>query len=313
MVLFSDFVERAKNGDSDLWLGMLVWYSVSDVKVSHDAVVRALVAAGIDTNLPLPPKDADVFRRVCSKSERKRIPTDQDGIFENFLVRDLNADTEKVHRRVVGEKVDGKGKRLGYEQLADITFDKKTSTISTRKLGPTSIVAEEVVSAVKQGFQAERGTLNSYAVREWIRHFVLGLAATQVRPGGGVYFVSESYHDKLVALEKFCSQIPGNVEFHYLPLIDDKKQREMLQRAFESETADEIDKLLVEITEIKGAGKKITQSRYEDFLKKYHELMSKTESYGELLEEKLSTTQSRLEVFMRSMLELTENHVKFQN
>jgi hypothetical protein len=41
--------------------------------------------------------------------------------------------------------------------------------------------------------------------------------------------------------------------------------------------------------------------------------MSKTESYGELLEEKLSTTQSRLEVFMRSMLELTENHVKFQN
>lgn len=307
---FREHLERMLSTDQRLLLGYLTWYSVSDVKVSHGDVVRGLVAAGIDTNLPLPPKDADVFRRVCTKSERKRVPTLEEGVFENYLVRDLNADPEKVYRRIVMEKVDSKGRKLGYEQLYDITFDKKSGKITERKLGPANIVAEEVVKAVKQGFATERGTLNSYAIREWIRHFILSLAATQVRPGGGVYFVAEDKYDKVEALEKFCQSITG-VDFHYLPLIDDKKQREMLHRAFESEAADEIDRMLGEITEIKAAGRKITQSRYEDFLRKYHELTDRATEYGDLLEEKLSTTHSRLEIFMRSMVELTERHVKY--
>lgn len=308
---FRDHLESMLRTDQRLLLGYLTWYSVSDVRVSHGDVVRALVAAGIDTNLPLPPKDADVFRRVCTKSERKKVPTDDPGIYENYLVRDLNADTEKVYRRVVGEKVDAKGRRLGYEQLYDITFDKKSSKITERRLGPVNGVAEDIVNTIKQGFKVERGTLNSYAVREWIRHFVISLSATQVRPGGGVYFVAEGHHEKVEALEKFCHSIPGSVEFHYLPLIDDKKQREMLQRAFEAEASDEIDKMLVEITEIKANGKKITQSRYEDFLSKYHALTERATEYGNLLEEKLSTTHSRLEIFMKSMVELTERHVKY--
>lgn len=307
---FRDHLQRMLLADERLLLGYLTWYSVTEVKVSHGDVVRHLVAAGIDTNLPLPPKDADIFRRVCTKSERKRVPTGEEGIFENYLVRDLNADTDKVYRRIVMEKVDAKGRKLGYEQLYDITFDKKTAQITERRLGPENLVAEAVVNAVRQGFQMERGTLNSYAIREWIRHFILGLSATQVRPGGGVYFVAEEKHDKIVALEKFCQAISG-VEFHYLPLIDDKKQREMLHRAFESEAADEIDKMLAEIGDIKAAGKKITQSRYEDFLRRYHTLTERTTEYGDLLEEKLSTTHSRLEIFMRSMVELTEKHVKY--
>lgn len=307
---FRKHLERMLQTDERLLLGYLTYYSVSEVRVAHGDVVRALVSAGIDTNLPLPPKDADIFRRVCTKSERKRVPTAEEGIFENYLVRDLNSDVDKVYRRVVMERVDSKGRKLGYEQLYDITFDKKTAKITERKLGPQNLVAEEIVTAVKQGFIAERGTLNSYAVREWIRHFILSLNATQVRPGGGLYFVAEDKHDKIVALEKFCNSISG-VDFHYLPLIDDTKQREMLQRAFESEAADEIDRMLGEIGDIKAAGKKITQSRYEDFLRRYHALTDRATEYGNLLEEKLGTTHSRLEIFMRSMVELTERHVKY--
>lgn len=307
---FRKHLERMLQADERMLLGYLTWYSVSDVKVAHGEVVRALVAAGIDTSLPLPPKDADIFRRVCTKSERKRVATADEGVFENYLVRDLNSDNDNVYRRVVMERVDSKGRRLGYEQLYDITFDKQSAKISERRLGPQNLVAEEIVNAAKQGFASERGTLNSYAVREWIRHFILSLSATQVRPGGGVYFVAEDKHDRVLALEAFCNTVSG-VEFHYLPLIDDTKQREMLQRAFESEASDEIDRMLGEISDIKAAGKKITQSRYEDFLRRYHSLTEKATDYGDLLEEKLGTTHSRLEIFMRSMMELTERHVKF--
>lgn len=302
---FSDFTDRVKNGDESLFLGYLVWYSVSNVRVAHQAVIAAMVHAGIDKSLPLPPKESDVFRRVASKSERKRIPTVDAGIFENFLVRDLNADNEKVYKRIVGEKVDENGRKLGYEQLYDVTFDKASSNIMTRRLGPVSQIAEEIVTAIQTGFNLERGTLNSYAVREWIRHFVVGLSATQVRPGGGVYFLRQEHKDKIAALEQFATSLPGDVVFHSLPLIDDRKQREMLKAAFESETADEIDKLITEIGDIKANKKKVSATRYEEYLNKYHALVERTNEYSELLEEKMSTTHSRLEIFMREMVQLT--------
>jgi hypothetical protein len=168
---FREHLERMLKVDERILLGFLVWYSVSNVRMPHTSAVRALVQAGIDTNLPLPPRDDDVFRRVCTSAGKRKVPTADEGIYENYLVRDLNADNEKVYRRVVCEKVDAKGKRLGYEQLYDITFNKETSAITRRKLGPTSVMAEQIVDTIQQQFLAERGSLSSYAIREWIRHF----------------------------------------------------------------------------------------------------------------------------------------------
>lgn len=308
---FRDWLERQLKNDERLLLGYLTWYSVTGVTAPHDHLVRALINAGLDSNLPLPPKDDNVFRRVSAKAERKRVPTSDEGIYENFLVREVGYDDENVYRRIVAEKVDGKGRKLGYEQLYDVTFHRPTAQIIARQLGPTSVVATEMVEMIKQLFVRERGTLNSYAVREWLRHFVVSLNGTPTR-SGGVYFVAVKHKDKIEALKKFAAAVrPGDVRVHVVPLIDDRDQREMLRNAYEADTSDAIDKLLTEINEIRTKNRKITQARYEEFLNSYHALTEKTTEYGELLEEKLSTTHSRLDIFMKSMLALTSSHVKY--
>lgn len=318
---FSDLVDRVRTAESqnkDLYLGRLCWYSFSNVQVDHGDVIRSLVQEGISTNMPLPPKDADVFRRVSTEAQRKRVATHDDDIFENYLVRELSSKSdEHITRRIVVEQVDRKGKKLAYEQLADVTFHRVTSAISFQYISlpatPSALsfgshwqtTAQEITQTIQQEFAAWQGKLNTYSVREWTRHFIEGtLRGTKVRPGGGVYFVSEDHADKINGLEKFVHSVKGNCEFHSLPLVDDRKQRDMLQRAFEAETADAIDEVLADIEELKESGKKISPEAYEKFVTRYQGLTSKTQEYSDLLESKLTGTTTRLDIYQRSMVDL---------
>lgn len=309
---FTALEQRLSTTSQDLWLGSLVWYSFSGVMVAHTQMVALLVQEGINQSLPLPPKDADVFRRVCSKAERKKVPTDQKNIFKNYMVRDLNADNNNVYKRLVVETVDPKGKRLAYEQRYDITFEKATGNIVSKRNMGASVVqdqdAENIVLWIQNEYARQQGCLDSFAVRQWTSHFIQNLSGMRVREG--VYFVKTAHTEKIEALERFLQALPGSVLFHSLPLLDDKKQRDMLKQAFEAETSDEIDALITEIQEITTecqAGRKngVSNTKYESMLNRYHALLERTGEYSELLEEKLSTTNSRLEIFMNSMVQLT--------
>ena len=99
----------------------------------------------------------------------------------------------------------------------------------------------------------------------------------------------------------------GVVEFHSLPLIDDRKQREMVQRAIEAETVDAIDKYLVELTDLAKSGRPITPEKYAIMMSEFQTLVARTEDYETLLEDKLSTTGRRLTIFKRSLLNVRKN------
>lgn len=310
---FSDLQERmveaAKSG-KDIFLGRLCWYSFSNVQFDHGDAVRALVRAGIDKQLPLPPKDADVFRRVTgSKANRKRVPTALANVFENYrLVEVSRPNEEQVIRRIVCQRVDQDNRELAHEDLDELVFTHATSAVKVQNTtGRTNAVSQEMTGLIIADYNKWRNCLNSYAVREWTRKFLLSLRATSVRPGGGVFFVSEEYADKVAAVEKFVNALPGDCVFHSLPLVDDRKQREMLQRAFEAETSDAIDNLLAEISDIRQNGTRIGEARYAEFLDEYQTLMTKTKEYEGLLEGSLASTHSRLTIFQSSIMSLLEN------
>jgi hypothetical protein len=310
---FSDLQERmmeaAKQG-KDLFLGRLTWYSFSNVRIDHGDAVRALVRAGIDTQLPLPPRDADVFRRVTgSKAGRKRVPTAMADVFENYrLVEVSKPNEELIIRRIVCQRVDQNNRELEHEDLDDLVFTHATSAVKMENTtGRSTSVSVEMAGAIMADYNLWRNHLNTYSVREWTRKFLIALRATSVRPGGGVYFVREEYADKVAAAEEFVNALPGDCVFHSLPLVDDRKQREMLQKAFEAETSDAIDNLLAEITDIRQNGIRIGEARYSEFLGEYQTLMAKTKEYEGLLEEKLANTHSRLSIFQSSIMGLLGN------
>lgn len=307
MSQYDEFAARqatSEKAHSEFFLGRLVWYSVSEVKVSHADLGNALVKTGLNAYLPRVPLDADVFRRCSKAAQRRKTATQTPGIFHNFLVRELGYDDAKVYRRIVQEEVDQGGKRLNYSEVMKLDFDRASSTIESAPLNGVDPEVDAMVAEIKQEFNTWKGCLNSYAVRELIRRIIMSLHGTLVRPGGGIYFIEESHAPTVDKLEELASYLPGATHVHSLPLVDDQKQRAMVRRAFEAEASDEIDAMLTEITDIKAKGVKITSDRYAQFADRFQSLQTKAKEYSGLLEASLTTTHSRLTVFQTSMVSL---------
>lgn len=303
----SEYTERLRGGDRSLFLGELVWFSVGEAAgIRHDKLVGELTNVGLDNLAPRVPRDDDVFRRTCSQHQRKRVPTAIDGVFENYLIRDVKRGAGQVVKHIVVEQVDGANKRLDYTAAISLTFDSKTGVIEVEALGaqPDDQVMN-VAELILQDFEREKGMVNSYGVRDLFRSVLAITGAASVRPGGGVYFVMQpkvEYVEKLEALSKVMS----NVDIHSVPLIDDRRQREMVRRAIEAETVGEIDKTLAEIEDIMS-GPEITSDRFMVMTQRMNDLKGRTKEYAELLDEELGNTEFRLEVLTKKMRQLYDH------
>jgi len=286
---FKDYSERVAQGNNAL-LGWLCWYSVPDnLSIEHEEVFKILVKAGLGGHVPRRPQDGEVFRRVSTAAARKRVATEDPQVFENYLVRDMPG--EDITRRIVCERVDANNRKLGYTEVAELAFNRKTAVVTCTHLGTGSgkagaLIRDKICNDIKAEYEMNRGCLNGYAIRMLIlRVLKEACNATNVRyPSGGVYFVSEAHAGRLAALERLGEALSElGAVVHTLPLIDDKRQREMLRRAFESESVDAIDSLLAEITDLKKSGKKITMDRYASYVTQLNDLNTKTKQYTDLL------------------------------
>lgn len=311
-----EYREQAEQIGSDAFLGRLFWYSLSNVRLPHTKMLRLLHQCGIMTQLPLPPTDVDVFKRVCTSVKRNKIPWNSSEHYANFIMREFRDDAA-VTRRIVREIVDSKGKRLSFTEMADVIFRRADASLHyvpidgsiTIPPDPDESPASAMFCEISEQYALWQGCMNPAGVRWWIRGFILNLGATMVREGGGVYFVAEDRVRDLDGLEQLAALITsedhGQVEFHSLPLLDDGKQRDMVRRAFEAETCDAIDAMLVDVIAI--GDEKITTDRYAKMLTEYQQLMSRTKDYEALLENTLATTGTRLQLFQKALLRLRLN------
>jgi hypothetical protein len=310
MTVLDEQAQRLSKVDGENLLGQLLWYSMSEVRVPHKDAVDLMTREGI-TGVPLAPKDADVFKRVCSKVKRDKIPTKDPDVFYNYRMVEFK-DDDTITRRVIRERIDSAGKKLSVQERFDINFDRATSKVEFKDIANGLGFARPDDISIRDEVQSEyetwKGCMNAYGLRQWMRGKIIGLGATMVRPGGGVYFVHQAHVDSVEALERlgaalepYCVESTGKVEFHSLPLVDDRKQRDMIQKAFEAETVDAIDEIMAEIAKLAKSDRKITSDRYAGLLTQYQELTAKTFDYEQLLEQKLASTGARLELFERSL------------
>lgn len=105
-------------------LGQLTWYTIHDTEVSRDHIAEQLRLAGLPAHFAPPPiHPADAFRRATSAMETRRIPGPE-GVFENYLVREVRSDKEKILRHLVKEVVDASNRRLDYHPIAHLRLNK---------------------------------------------------------------------------------------------------------------------------------------------------------------------------------------------
>lgn len=304
-----DYIAKAKDSE-ETWLGTLCWYSLSDIAVPHALIVQALDGMGV--TLPPEPADHDVFRRVTAKQKLTRVRRqDEPDKYYNYLLRELSTN-EKITRRVVRETVDAKGSRLNYEEMIDLVFTRPTKG-QTGAVRPQFIMgvnpdeqSKLIADNVLTEYNSKRGTINAQGIREWIRHHLIANRAISVRPSGGLYFLSKENDGALTIVEALADAVnnevgAGTIDYHSLPLIDSGRQRAMVRRAFEADTAAAIDLQMEEITKLLSSGKKISPKRFEAITAEYERLRKRSEEYETLLSASLSDTKTRTEFFGKQL------------
>jgi hypothetical protein len=305
---FSDY-RRGLESSREAWLGELVWFTVPDAtRISHDDLLVALKECALEDFAPPRPQDDDVFRRVCTAHQRKKVETPDPDVFENYLIRDVKRSGGKCTKQIVVEQVNGANKRLSYAPAVQLEHDKSTGQVIIEELDTAedSTQALNLAELIVQNYKHDRGTLNSMGIRWLLRTVLERSDATIVRPSGGIYFVSIMWADRVASLEKLGEKI--GITVHPCPLLDDKKQRAMLRAAFKAETVDEIDKMLGEIdTMLKGD--EVPERKYLDMYNRMQAITARTGEYAELLEEEFGNAEFRMDILQKKTKQLL-NHVK---
>lgn len=308
----TEYQQRTDSYNNDLYLGRIVWYALSEQSyVNHGIFCQQIHDSGMGWPMPGVVREPDLFRRVTTDAQRRRVPTDNPNTFINYNFREVGKDGDHIWRQLVAETVDFNGRRLDYRVIAEVVFTRSPLAINDNLFEdaldgmPVSVLPETlaIIANVRNAFNAQWNLLTPYTLREYVRRTLRQTGATVLRDG--VYFVREDHAEQVAALDTIINAIPGAM-LHSLPLIDDRKQRDMLRQAFEDESVGEIDKLINEVTELTRSDKKITSNRFGEYLSRYNDLRAKVVEYSDLLDTAMELTAARLEVMNATLTGLLD-------
>lgn len=306
---------------SEMYLGRLVWYSVSEsLHVTHDQFYKTFLKNFADINYqpeyPKIPEPGEVFTRACNKAQIRNVKDSSD-TRKNYLVRPTGHSSQKVHKSIVVEHVDESGHRLKYVDVVDIIFDRETEKITSVISNTDPSVLDDtnidlVLDKIQAIYDDNRQHISPFAAREYIRRYIeTTLQGLRVRKSGGIYFVSEDKVKAIEAIDKSLEELgTSDAFFHYLPLIDTDKQRFMVRQAFEEESVGGVEDLIGEITEATKSGKKITSKRFGRYKNEYDVLKHKLTEYRDILEDNLDKSTHHMKLLQQVLLDLAQNHVE---
>jgi len=207
-------------------LGNLLWFSVSDLEILRDELVKLVQHSGVpEKYIPAPIRPTDAFRRATS--EVGGVINSVGDETTVLMVREVLSDEERIVRHVILERRDKKQLRLSYDQIGSIEFDRSTETIIASASEDSSRAA-----AVKSKmlFDRYRDFYGADHIRRMLKTVLDDCQAVGVRPSGGVYFVPRQYESTAKALSSLIKTLPGNtVELHLVPLMDAVDQRAMVE------------------------------------------------------------------------------------
>jgi hypothetical protein len=136
--------------------------------------------------------------------------------------------------------------------------------------------------------------IDAQVIRRMIRDQLTMLHAISVRSGGSVYFIPYREHKTTEALEEFVSHCGEGSGFHALPLIDDRKQREMIQGAFETEVHDEATQLIAELRQASILEQEMTANAWAVYRDRLSDLQARREEYADLVDTELSKAEDEV-------------------
>ncbi|KOP81361.1 DUF6744 family protein [Cytobacillus solani] len=171
-------------------IGHLCWYSVGEDNYDRNELRKALLQNGFEeSDLPNEIRATDAFRRATKDIETKKVEAKKEGVYKNYIVRNVCTNAQFIQRNIVEETVDSKGQKLSYkENEAILLFNRNNETIS-KAIVNAGGMAEELAEEACNLFELYKTCHNGQAVRYMANDILKTMSPTPVRPSGGVYFV----------------------------------------------------------------------------------------------------------------------------
>lgn len=223
-------VAAVENGEKDQIIGHLCWYSIGEDNYEREELRKALLQNGFEEDdLPNEIRASDAFRRATKDIETKRVETKQEGVYKNYIVRNVSTNEKFIQRNIVEETVDSKGKKLSYKENEAILFFNRDNENMSKAVIEAGGLAEELAEEACKLFEVYKTCHNGQAVRYMANDILKSMSPTPVRPSGGVYFIPAKHEDKLRRLVNLVSSLSKGEAF-MIPLIRTDENQDMLQR-----------------------------------------------------------------------------------
>lgn len=283
-------------------LGQITWYTIHELEITRRDIVDKLQKAGLSTGFaPRPIIASDAFRRATSEMETRRLPL-EGGTFVNRLVREVHTDAHEVVRHMVREVVDSKNRQLNFEQVAILKLLRSSGSFKVNELlPPTEEEGEAINDAIKR-FRRYRDAYQGPHLRKIIMSVLRMLDHINLRPSGGVYFVPGEHAGELQNLAAFTKSI--GAEMWTMPVLDAGDTRAVIAHSLDIEVKEAAERLVKRLADRLSRRGEISDTEQRHAVEEFQRLKQLTLKYRELLEDKLLSSQSNLEIAMRQVTEL---------
>ncbi len=297
------------------FLGRILWFTISDMRVNFEELQQAFCNAGIDERyLPKPISPRDAFRRATKVAEAKRIKLDNEQ-YLNLLVREVKMADDEIVRQLVREVVDSKNVRLEYLPVANMKLQNDKDLITDPIIAKNYLNNEESLALLKveNEFEHTKENYNGRHVRELVQNILSGCDPVAVRPSGGVYFIPEKYADTAQALSEMVRELSKysidaeRSRLWTIPVIDAEEHRVMVAESLEDQVKANSNSLIGEMTKILKDGRNITQRTAENYITRVKDLKSTIAKYEDMLNTEILNIQSTMDIALQQARKLLEN------
>lgn len=324
----SQYSEVAANLPEDAFLGQIILFTISDCDVQLDRMRALLAALSLNPDrLKKKIRPIDAFKRA-TKDIECRFPQAASERHA-LLVRPVGHDSAESHRHVIFERAiyrTGRPREVLHQTVFKLMYDRgerqRDGTIvhdgiyaEAQPLDRSLLSTDEEKWLDEQigydgrnlraRFEHYCTHLDSNAIRTFLRDYLTGLDAINVKGsgGGGVYFVQQKHAAELHSLTELVIGIGSHM--HTIPLLDIVYQRDMLADAFVADTLEELRQLSAEMSKILvDDSRTITEETYDAYTAQAGKLMARAAEYEELLGRSLDTATFELDMFKQKTLNL---------
>jgi hypothetical protein len=290
-------------------LGHLIWYSVKESRIKIEDMRRLFAQIGLPADfLPEEPSKINAYKRATTElSEEVEVKLDENRTAV-YMVRLTAKSDEEIVKSIIKEVRDASDKRLSYEEIGRVHFDKDTEDIRYYDLQPDS---QPIITQIKQLYETYRTYLTGKQIRAMFHEIIQSMSPTLVRPSGAVYFIPYVHADMVQKMEVLSKELASfgitdfQSAFESIPLIDADKTRALVELRFEEQNTRDVDKTLVELSKLlQGTDATArTAAQYVEQVKKSKETIAKYES---LLNKEMSIARMKVEVLDQQVKKLVD-------